>query len=210
MEIKATWLAIPFLCFAPWYASAEQDTNNAYYRFLYADLSAGSLNENLGTNSNVTALDVGGNWLPTDNVIVSFDYSARFIHPDITTTEIYTLLPGVGYRYGIANNFDVYAIAKAGFVWAKQTNDITDEKLESDDEFMLGGELGVKYALSSALQLGASVELNRSDLIDEDVYTLDANYLVSTRFLLGGFYRHREGDGTNSTNEGGVSIKFLY
>ncbi|WP_341663476.1 hypothetical protein [Vibrio sp.] len=73
--------------------------NNFNYNYLYADLAAGSFNDDLGTNSSVTSLAVGGKRVIEEQMLATIDYEARFIHPsDNTTTENYILLPGMALR----------------------------------------------------------------------------------------------------------------
>jgi len=175
-------------------------------RYFYADLAAGALDDDIGTNSNVTSLSVGGVMPLSFGLLASLDYSARFIHPDETTTEIYTLLPGLGMQFDLAQNLALQGLVKAGMQWAEQTNDITDTTLSSNDEFTWGGELGLIYQLNERWSAIADVEWNRSDIIDVDIYTLRANYRASQRMSFGGFYTHRN-SGVTTTNEGGVSLR---
>ncbi|MDA0147391.1 outer membrane beta-barrel protein [Vibrio sp. LaRot3] len=175
-------------------------------KYFYADLAAGALDDDIGTNSNVTALSVGGVMPISFGLLASLDYSARFIHPDETTTEIYTLLPGAGLQFNLAQNLAMQALVKAGMQWAEQTNDLTNTTLSSSDEFTWGGELGLIYQLNERWSAIADVEWNRSDIIDVDAYSLRANYRVSPRISFGGFYTHRN-SGDSTTNEGGVSLR---
>jgi len=191
--------------------------NDVNYNNLYADLSAGSLNENLGVNNNVTALSIGGNYLWTDNILATLDYSARFIHPDATTTEFYTLLPGIAYRYPIMDKLDIVATAKLGYLWASQTVDATDQELFKDNGVMWGGSLELKYALTKTWELAMRGELNNSDTADVGVFHVRADYQFSSNLSIGGFYTHRDGDyktseisGSATTNEGGISLRYFY
>jgi len=217
MEVKYQVLLASLLFATSLNAVADDNTNQINYDYAYADLSAGSLNENIGVNNNVTALSVGGNYLWTENILFTLDYTARFIHPDDFTTELYTLLPGVAYRYPLLDKLDLVAKAKMGYLWAKQTQDSTNAKLYSDNDFVVGAGLELKYALNLDWELAASAEFNYSDFLEEGIYQLRADYRVSPRITLGGFYTHRSGDfetvkisGSATTNEGGVSIRFLF
>ena len=217
MEVKYTRFITPFLLAFAASATANGGTNQLNYDFLYADLSAGSLNENLGVNNNVTALAVGGNYLLADNVLVTLDYSARFIHPEGFTTELYTLLPGVAYRYPIIDKLDLVVGARLGDLWATQTKDDTQQKLFSDNDFVLSATLALKYAINEKWEVAAQGEINHSDFLEENVFHFRADYQFAERFTVGGFYTHRDGDfettrinGNASTNEGGVSLRYLF
>lgn len=209
MEVKLPYLLAPMLLAASLSAYGQSTTNNLNYNFLYADLSAGSLGENLGVNSNVTSLAVGGNMLIDNQFLATLDYEARFIHPQNTTTEIYTLLPGAAFRYPIEDKWDLVAGTKAGYIWSTQTNDITDAKISSDNKFMWGGDLTLKYELNKFWELSVTGGLRRSDILDEDIFNMRGDYQVSTKLVFGGFYTHRN-NGSTTTNEGGVSLRYLF
>jgi hypothetical protein len=179
------------------------------YEQVYADLSAGSLNENIGVNSDVSAFGVGGNYQIRRNLFASLDYEARFIHPKETTTEIYTLLPGVFYRFNVHQGLDFVTGAKTGLVWANQTNNETDKTITKDSRLMWGGLVGLRYQLTFNWHLEAMAEFRRSDVIDEEVYTFRGDYYITPRITFGAFYKHREKE-RNTANEGGVGMKFYY
>ncbi len=216
MEAKYRWLLVSTLTLS-FQAVANDATNNLRYNTLYADLSAGSLNENLGVNNNVTALSVGGNYLITPNALATLDYTARFIHPNDVTTEIYTLLPGVAYRFPLMQRLDFIATAKLGYLWVTQTQDSTDQELFRDNEMMWGASVEAKYALSQQWEAAMRGEMNRSDLLDENIFQVRADYQFSARLTVGAFYTHRDGDystnqisGNATTNEGGISLRYLF
>ncbi|MGY5613031.1 outer membrane beta-barrel protein [Vibrio brasiliensis] len=217
MEVKYSWILAPLLLATSAHVSANDSTNQINYGYAYADVSAGSLNENLGVNNNVTALAVGGNYLWTENILFTLDYTARFIHPEDFTTELYTLLPGVAYRYPVLAKLDLVAKAKIGYLWAKQSQDSTNAKLFSDSDLVLGAGVELKYALTDDWELAAGAEFNYTDFLEEEIYQLRADYRISPRITLGGFYTHRSGDfetvkiaGSATTNEGGISLRFLF
>lgn len=214
MKVKRNWLLIPLLgCSVS--VGANEITNNLNYNFLYADLAAGSLNENLGTNNNVTSLAVGANYLWTPSMLTTLDYNARFIHPGDITTELYTLKPSIAYRYVAAKNVDFIVAGSVGYLWASQTIDDTDQRLFKDHELFWGTSLELKYALDRKWELSTKGELNSGDLLDEVVFTVRADYRFGPRMTVGGFYSHRDGDfetqrisGSATTNEGGVSLRY--
>lgn len=179
------------------------------YRYGYAEFATGSLDENIGDNSNITAINVGGK-LPIDRRwLATLDYSARFIHPERTTTEIYTLLPGVAARIDAGPGLEFLVGGKAGMQWARLTDDDTDIKLESSDEFVWGLEVGLIYNMTQRWRLATDAELNRSDILDVDIYSLRADYRINSAFTAGAFYSHCESD-RGSTNEGGVALKLFF
>lgn len=179
------------------------------HRYAYVDFSSGSLDENIGDNSNVTAIKVGGQ-LPMDQRwLATLDYSARFIHPENTTTEIYTLLPGIAARFDVGSGFEVVTGVKVGMQWARLTDDDTDIKLESSNEFVWGADVGLIYNITPRWRLATDAELNRSDILDVEIYSLRADYRFDSGFTVGGFYSHRDSD-RGSTNEGGVALKLFF
>ncbi|MCG9679898.1 transporter [Vibrio sp. Isolate24] len=208
MEVKLPYLLAPIFLVTSLSAFGQNTAHDLNYDFLYADLSAGSLDENLGVNSNVTSLAVGGNMLLDDQFLATLDYEARFIHPKDTTTERYTLLPGAAFRYSLEDKWDLVAGAKAGFIWSTQTNDVTDEKISSDSKFMWGGDITLKYELSKLWELSVTGGVRRSDILDEDIFNMRGDYQISPKLMLGGFYTHRN-NGSTTTNEGGVSLRYL-
>lgn len=217
MEVKFGWMLAPLALFVSLSSQAATDTNEIKYDYIYADLSAGSLNENLGVNNNVTALSIGGTYLWTDRVLATLDYTAKFIHPNDTTTELYTLLPGVAYRYPIMPKLDIVAGVKLGYLWASQSNDATDQELFKDNEMMWGASAELKYALNKSWELAAKSEFNHSDLVEETIFNLRADYQFNARMSVGAFYTHRDGDyqtaeisGNATTNEGGISLRYLF
>ncbi|NOH72271.1 outer membrane beta-barrel protein [Vibrio pectenicida] len=201
-------LSLTLLCVLP--VSIANASNNFNYNYLYADLSAGSFDDDLGTNSNVTSLAVGGKKRLDKKILATIDYEARFIHPnDNTTTENYTLLPGVAFYYSLEDKWDLMVGAKTGYVWSSSTNDITDEKLFSDGKFMWVGNVTLKHELTQHWQVSFTGELRRSDILDEDIFNMRAGYQVTDKIVVAGFYTHRN-NGKTTTNEGGISVKYLY
>ncbi|WP_039949030.1 outer membrane beta-barrel protein [Vibrio ichthyoenteri] len=179
------------------------------FRYGYVDFAAGSLDEKIGENSNVTAINAGGK-LPIDRRwLATLDYSARFIHPDKTTTEIYTVLPGVAARIDAGPGLQFLANAKAGMQWARLTDDKTNIKLESSNEFVWGMEVGLVYNITPRWRLATDAELNRSDILDVEIYSLRADFRINSGFTMGGFYSHRDSE-RGSTNEGGVAMKLFF
>ncbi|MCG9582281.1 porin family protein [Vibrio tubiashii] len=217
MELKYRWMLAPLLLASSVHAAEPNKINELNYDFLYADLSSGSLNESLGSDNNATALAVGGNYVWSDNILFTLDYSARFIHPKDVTTELYTLLPGVAYRYPVMDKLDVIATAKVGYLWAKQTLDSTEEKLFSDSKPSIGASIELKYALTEKWELAGRGEFNYTDLLEETLFNVRADYQFAERFTVGAFYTHRDGDfetarikGSATTNEGGISLRYLF
>ncbi|WP_070965310.1 porin family protein [Vibrio sonorensis] len=187
----------------------DSTTNNIHYDYLYADLSAGSLSDDLLDNNKGTTFSVGGHYTMTTDWFFVLDYNARFIHSDTETEELYSLLPGIGYRFELSEDLDLYTKIKGGYQRKRVTLDATDQELFSETKTAWGANLGIAYAVSDKLEARLEGETIRSNLFDEWIFLARADYQLSPRFLLGGFYRHRDDD-TRTTNEGGVSLKFLY
>ncbi|EGA70366.1 hypothetical protein VISI1226_22390 [Vibrio sinaloensis DSM 21326] len=191
------------------FAQSDLSTQGLNHEYAYAQLSAGSLNENIGVNSDITAFAVGGNYQFKSDFFVGLDYEARFVHPDDVTTEIYTLLPGAFYRLAVHQGLDFIAGAKTGLLWVNQTNDETDKTISKDNRFIWGGHAALRYRLNTRWDLEAEAEFLRSDVLDEEIYTLKADYYLTPRISLGGFYKHREQDSATA-NEGGIGMQFYY
>ncbi|MFA0501410.1 hypothetical protein AB4496_21585, partial [Vibrio sp. 10N.222.46.A1] len=79
------------------------------YDHIYATAHSGSLNEDAGSNNNASSYGLGISYAITDDWLLLGDYSARFIHPDESTTRMDTLMPGIGYRYSIKRDLDIVA-----------------------------------------------------------------------------------------------------
>lgn len=211
MDLKPSWLLTPVvLAFSTATLALDTDANQKLdYGYFYGQVAGGSLNENIGENSNVTAIAVGGNYHILSDLMLTGEYEARFIHPKKTTTRIYTLLPGAAYRYSILDNLDVVAGGIAGLLWTSQTDNDTDKTIEKDSYFMWGGNITVRYAFNEYLEASGVAEVRRSDVLDEEVYTARVDYFTSPRIAFGGYYTHRDKDVATS-NEGGVSVRFFY
>jgi hypothetical protein len=134
-----TALSLPFLFCAGVFASDENLLPDGDY--VYAKLASGSLDERIGVNSNITTLGVGGLNLLRNHFYLSVDYSARFIHPQDTTTELYSLLPGINFHYDIVDDLQLGFGIKLGYLWAKQTQDIDDANLYSKNSVQWGGRV---------------------------------------------------------------------
>ena len=74
---------------------------------------------------------------------------------------------------------------------------------------MWGGDLTLKYELNKFWELSVTGGLRRSDILDEDIFNMRGDYQVSTKLVVGGFYTHRN-NGSTTTNEGGVSLRYLF
>ncbi|KAB0463481.1 MULTISPECIES: outer membrane beta-barrel protein [Vibrio] len=183
------------------------------YDHIYATAYSGSLNEDAGGNNNASSFGLGGSYAMTGGWLLLGDYSARFIHPDDTTTRIDTLMPGVGYRYGIKKDLDVVAYYLLGITKGQVEDNDTNRTESSDTEFIQGVKVGLNYGFAKRWIANGSVQVNRSDLFDEEIYHLGLRYLVTNKFAIGGSYQHRDGEGkirSERTNELGVEFFLEY
>ncbi|MDW1916386.1 outer membrane beta-barrel protein [Vibrio sp. Vb0349] len=184
------------------------------YEHIHLDVGAGTTNEEWLDNSNATTVGLGGNYLFTENWLFNVDYSAQFFHPDDFTLRIDRLLFGGGYRYGVTEQFDIYGLYGIGAIKAKATDDKTDNKLSSDSELIQAVTVGVNYLLSEKLIATAEVELNSSDIVDENNFKIGLNYQWHKVIGTGLFYQFRDtdysGESSDYVNEVGLSLKFVY
>ncbi|EIP0118704.1 porin family protein [Vibrio alginolyticus] len=184
------------------------------YEHIHLDVGAGTTNEEWLDNSNATTVGLGGNYLFTENWLFNVDYSAQFFHPDDFTLRIDRLLFGGGYRYGVTEQFDIYGIYGIGAIKAKATDDKSDNTLSSDSELIQAVTVGVNYLLSEKLIATAEVELNRSDIVDENNFKIGLNYQWHKVIGTGLFYQFRDtdysGESSDYVNEVGLSLKFVY
>ncbi|EIL2908376.1 outer membrane beta-barrel protein [Vibrio sp. Vb2110] len=184
------------------------------YEHIHLDVGAGTTNEEWLDNSNATTVGLGGNYLFTENWLFNVDYSAQFFHPDDFTLRIDRLLFGGGYRYGVTEQFDIYGLYGIGAIKAKATDDKTDNTLSSDSELIQAVTVGVNYLLSEKLIATAEVELNRSDIVDENNFKIGFNYQWHKVIGTGLFYQFRDtdysGESSDYVNEVGLSLKFVY
>ncbi|ALR91796.1 outer membrane beta-barrel protein [Vibrio alginolyticus] len=184
------------------------------YEHIHLDVGAGTTNEEWLDNSNATTVGLGGNYLFTENWLFNVDYSAQFFHPDDFTLRIDRLLFGGGYRYGVTEQFDIYGLYGIGAIKAKATDDKTDNTLSSDSELIQAVTVGVNYLLSEKLIATAEVELNSSDIVDENNFKIGLNYQWHKVIGTGLFYQFRDtdysGESSDYVNEVGLSLKFVY
>lgn len=184
------------------------------YDHIYATAHSGSLNEDAGGNNNASSYGLGVSYAMTDDWLLLGDYSARFIHPDDTTTRIDTLMPGVGYRYSIKRDLDVVAYYLLGITKGEVEDNDTNRTESSDSEFIQGVKAELNYGFAKRWIANGSVRVNRSDLFDEEIYHVGLRYLVTNKFAIGGSYQHRDGEGSKGgserTNELGVEFFLEY
>ncbi|WP_215403056.1 outer membrane beta-barrel protein [Vibrio gigantis] len=184
------------------------------YDHIYATAHSGSLNEDAGSNNNASSYGLGVSYAMTDDWLLLGDYSARFIHPDDTTTRIDTLMPSVGYRYSIKKDLDIVAYYLLGITKGKVEDNDTNRTESSDTEFIQGVKAELNYGFAKRWIANGSVQVNRSDLFDEEIYHLGLRYLVTNKFAIGGSYQHRDGEGSTGvserTNELGVEFFLEY
>ncbi|MDH5930998.1 outer membrane beta-barrel protein [Vibrio splendidus] len=184
------------------------------YDHIYATAHSGSLNEDAGGNNNASSYGLGVSYAMTDDWLLLGDYSARFIHPDDTTTRIDTLMPGVGYRYSIKKDLDIVAYYLLGITKGKVEDNDTNRTESSDTEFVQGVKAELNYGFAKRWIANGSVQVNRSDLFDEEIYHVGLRYLVTNKFAIGGSYQHRDGEGSKGgserTNELGVEFFLEY
>ncbi|EPN4986524.1 outer membrane beta-barrel protein [Vibrio alginolyticus] len=196
-------------------SAAVMDQSEKFgYEHIHLDVGAGTTNEEWLDNSNATTVGLGGNYLFTENWLFNVDYSAQFFHPDDFTLRIDRLLFGGGYRYGVTEQFDIYGLYGIGAIKAKATDDKTDNTLSSDSELIQAVTVGVNYLLSEKLIATAEVELNSSDIVDENNFKIGLNYQWHKVIGTGLFYQFRDtdysGESSDYVNEVGLSLKFVY
>ncbi|MDN3684578.1 hypothetical protein QW180_17345 [Vibrio sinaloensis] len=62
-------------------------------------------------------------------------------------------------------------------MWVNQTNDETDKTISKDNRFIWGGHAALRYRLNTRWDLEAEAEFLRSDVLDEEIYTLKSRLL---------------------------------
>ncbi len=195
-------------------ASELKQAERFGYEHIHLNVGGGTTDEAWLENSNVTSMNLGGNYLYTDNWLINFDYTAQFFHPDTYTLRIDRLTFGGGYRYGFTQKFDMYGLCRLGSIKAKATDNDTDKALVSDTDFIHAAVIGVSYLLHENFTVTAEVEANRSDIVDENNITVGFNYQWHDVIGTGLYYQYRDTDyaGVSSDyiNEVGLSLKFLY
>ncbi|MFA0077005.1 outer membrane beta-barrel protein [Vibrio artabrorum] len=210
---KLSFVSAVFL-FSPSLWAEDHRMDVLDYDHIYATAHSGSLNEDAGGNSNASSFGLGGSYTINDDWLLLGDYSARFIHPDESTTRIDTLMAGAGYRYGIKKDLDIVASYLLGMTKGEVEVNRTNETLESDTQFVQGLKAELNYGFAKRWIANGSVQLNRSDLFDEEIYHLGLRYLVTNKFAIGGSYQHRDGESSKGvserTNELGVEFFLEY
>ncbi|MGF1746705.1 hypothetical protein [Vibrio minamisatsumaniensis] len=210
---KLSFVSAVFL-FSPSLWAEDHRMDVLDYDHIYATAHSGSLNEDAGRNSNASSFGLGGSYTINDDWLLLGDYSARFIHPDESTTRIDTLMTGAGYRYGIKKDLDIVASYQLGITKGEVELNRTNETLESNTEFVQGVKAELNYGFAKRWIANGSVQLNRSDLFDEEIYHLGLRYLVTNKFAIGGSYQHRDGESSKGvrerTNELGVEFFLEY
>ncbi|MEZ9564368.1 outer membrane beta-barrel protein [Vibrio artabrorum] len=210
---KLSFVSAVFL-FSPSLWAEDHRMDVLDYDHIYATAHSGSLNEDAGGNSNASSFGFGGSYTINDDWLLLGDYSARFIHPDESTTRIDTLMAGAGYRYGIKKDLDIVASYLLGMTKGEVEVNRTNETLESDTQFVQGLKAELNYGFAKRWIANGSVQLNRSDLFDEEIYHLGLRYLVTNKFAIGGSYQHRDGESSKGvserTNELGVEFFLEY
>ena len=200
--------------FSPSLWAATDGVDILDYDHIYATAHSGSLDEDAGGNNNASSFGLGVSYAMTDDWLLLGDYSARFIHPDDTTTRIDTLMPGVGYRYSIKKDLDVVAYYLLGVTKGEVEDNDTNRTESSDTEFIQGIKAELNYGFAKRWIANGSVQVNRSDLFDEEIYHVGLRYLVTNKFAIGGSYQHRDGEGSKGgserTNELGVEFFLEY
>ena len=195
-------------------ASESEQAEKFGYENIYLNVGAGTTNEEWLENANVTTIDLGGNYLLTDNWLLNGDYSAQFFHPDTYTLRIDRLAFGGGYRYGLLQQLDLYALYRLGAIKAKATDNDTDRTLVSETEFFHAVVMGLNYLMSEKFTLITQLEANRSDIVDENKMTIGFNYQWHDVIGTGLYYQYRDTDYKDASsdyiNEVGLSLKFVY
>ena len=189
--------------------SNENPTDILDYDYIYASAGSGSLNEDAAANANASVYALGVSYMMNENWLLLGDYTARFIHPDDTTTRIDTLMGGIGYRYNLMQDFDFIASYNLGITKAKVELNTNNTTVSSDTELIHGGKIALNYGFAESWIANGSIQVNRSDLIDEEIYQTSLRYLVTSQFAIGGFYAHRDGN-TQRTNELGINFLLEY
>lgn len=208
-------LLVPLCVFSALSGASEAEQADKFgYEHIYLNVGAGTTNEEWLENANVTTIDLGGNYLVTDNWLFNADYSAQFFHPDTYTLRIDRLTVGGGYRYGITQQLDLYGVYRLGAIKAKATDDDTDKTLVSESEFLHAAVFGANYLLSETLIVNAEIEANRSDIVDENKYKIGLNYQWHDVIGTGLYYQYRDTDYSGAPsdyiNEVGLSLRFVY
>ncbi len=124
---------------------------------------------------------LGVSYAMTDDWLLLGDYSARFIHLDDTSQlELIRFMPGVGYRYSIKKIqmwwLTTYSVLPCKWSWKTTTINRTES---SDTEFIQGIKAELNYGFAKRWIANGSVQVNRSDLFDEEIYHVGLRYLVT-------------------------------
>ncbi|MEZ9058153.1 outer membrane beta-barrel protein [Vibrio pelagius] len=191
----------------------DNESKDLDFNYVTASVYSGSLNADAGGNNNASVFGLGVSYELTDKWLLVGDYTARFIHPDESTTRIDTLMGGAGYRFNIRKDLDIVASYLLGVTKGEVELNSNNQTLESDTEFIHGGKLDVNYGFAKRWVANGSIQANRSGLFDEEIYHLGLRYKITSKFSIEGAYQHRNGDSDNGgerTNELGLAFRLEY
>ncbi|WP_255230553.1 outer membrane beta-barrel protein [Vibrio pelagius] len=191
----------------------DNESKDLDFNYVTASVYSGSLNADAGGNNNASVFGLGVSYELTDKWLLVGDYTARFIHPDESTTRIDTLMGGAGYRFNIRKDLDIVASYLLGVTKGEVELNSNNKTLESDTEFIHGGKLDLNYGFAKRWVANGSIQANRSELFDEEIYHLGLRYKITSKFSIEGAYQHRNGDSDNGgerTNELGLAFRLEY
>jgi len=191
----------------------DNESKDLDFNYVTASVYSGSLNADAGGNNNASVFGLGVSYELTDKWLLVGDYTARFIHPDESTTRIDTLMGGAGYRFNIRKDLDIVASYLLGVTKGEVELNSNNQTLESDTEFIHGGKLDLNYGFAKRWVANGSIQANRSELFDEEIYHLGLRYKITSKFSIEGAYQHRNGDSDNGgerTNELGLAFRLEY
>ena len=191
----------------------DNESKDLDFNYVTASVYSGSLNADAGGNNNASVFGLGVSYELTDKWLLVGDYTARFIHPDESTTRIDTLMGGAGYRFNIRKDLDIVASYLLGVTKGEVELNSNNKTLESDTEFIHGGKFDLNYGFAKRWVANGSIQANRSELFDEEIYHLGLRYKITSKFSIEGAYQHRNGDSDNGgerTNELGLAFRLEY
>ncbi|NLS12689.1 outer membrane beta-barrel protein [Vibrio sp. SM6] len=155
------------------------------------------------TNVSVYTLSYAKSW--QENWLTRFEYTGLFFHPDGYNIRVDRFLASAGYRWSLKDDLDFYARYGLGYIRSTAKEERTGRKLESDDHLLQAATLGFNYQLYEKWFIKLEGMYNYSDILEEGHGTLAIDYQFSHRWRLGGYYRYRDSNAGNHSNEVGLS-----
>lgn len=166
------------------YRAYESPVNHHY---LGVQLGGGNLNEETGSTSELSVSNLSLQMLANEDLLVNFEYEARFINAIDTSDRADNYSGMLGYRLPMTTKSDVILGVRLGGSNVTRRDNQKNEVLYKDRSFMKGISAGYYYGFTDCIDSRIIFGYMDSSINSEKTVEAGLDYYLGTHLSVGAY-----------------------